>query len=474
MNPSESSAATSLTREVAIAQLALYKITIDTQNALLAGLTEARDDDGVIDFDTCIDSSDKGRIDALIVLQQLFQRRLAEEMERKKNTPAKEEQAKTQPSSSLPPITQSTSNTATQPAPVPQPQQTPPPTPKVKKSRGFNVFRHRESSKNSQELTQPETLSMATKPGSSPRAPRRDISPLGTRRNTTASTSSTSTWSSAGSQNSAIAPDSISPGSISRSGTSTSTINAVSRQNTNMSAFSGISSMTGMTVMSAVSQMSNLSTASTLAPITKYGGCCKKAFELREGLVKKALILTPVGFYGRNMNYKCASVKCQFSGQAGQDRKGFRMDDRVFTAAGLQYRWLFLAKSHMQQQDDKVPSFRCLVCMMLGDESGIYHGARVLLSHLASHQGALLGDTRLEGPLIFTNRGATPDQDDEFDVKFPEVEQSTPAPPVPEKGAVVVVASGVPAESHRTENMVPSRAPTAPTAFAYDDNPWAT
>ena len=229
-----------------------------------------------------------------------------------------------------------------------------------------------------------------------------------------------------------------------------------------------------MTVMSTISQGSSLSTASTLSPITKYGGCCKKAFELREGLVKKALNLAPVGVYGRNMNYKCASVKCQFSGHAIQDKKGFRIDDKVFSSAGLQYRWLFLAKSHMQQQDEKYPSFHCLVCMMLGDESGIYHGASALLSHLAGHQGAFLGNIRLEGPLVFTNRGANSDQDGEFDVKFPEIEESAQAPLVPEKGAVVVLASSVLAGSHKAENTFSSRGTTAPTAFPYDDNPWAT
>lgn len=49
------------------------------------GLTQARDDDGIIDFDYCVDTSDKGRNDALLALHQLFQRKLDEEMERKRS-----------------------------------------------------------------------------------------------------------------------------------------------------------------------------------------------------------------------------------------------------------------------------------------------------------------------------------------------------------------------------------------------------
>ncbi|KAI1622528.1 hypothetical protein EDD37DRAFT_651800 [Exophiala viscosa] len=66
-------------------QLALMRITIATQNTLLVGLTQLGDDDDVIDFDAWIDTLDKGRTDAVSALHALYQRKMAEEMHRKKN-----------------------------------------------------------------------------------------------------------------------------------------------------------------------------------------------------------------------------------------------------------------------------------------------------------------------------------------------------------------------------------------------------
>lgn len=175
------------------------------------------------------------------------------------------------------------------------------------------------------------------------------------------------------------------------------------------------------------------------------------------------------------MVYKCASTKCQFAGQAGQDKKGYCINDKVMgSLAGLELRWLFLAKSHMQQKDARFPSYRCLVCTMLGDESAIFEGSKALLFHVASHQGGSLGETPLEGPLVFSNRGARQAFDNEFDIKFPEIGQPgpVPSPPTSHEGAAVVVAAMVPTESRKVENRMP---PKSMNSYAYeaDDNPWA-
>ncbi|KIX03725.1 uncharacterized protein Z518_07278 [Rhinocladiella mackenziei CBS 650.93] len=443
----------------ATAQLALYKITIATQNALLAGLTQARDDDGVIDFDTCIDTSDKGRVDALIALHALFQRKLDEEIERKKNLSSQQAPPLQQPHPLAPPSLQ---KTEAQPATITKAEQTPPPTPelpKVKKSRTFTniVLRRKENGQNSATSTQMDNISPTNKPELSPMTSEQGAAPRSSRRNTGTSVSSTGTWSSAESRSSTV-----------RSNTTSPSIAPISRQST---ALSTMSSMSAMSTLSAVSGMSNLSTASTLAPITRYQGTCKYAYDLRDGQIKNAFRLAPVGMHGKT--YKCASSKCHFTVSAAH--KGDRIEDRVMkTTSGLQYRFLFLAKSHKQQPDPQPPSlYRCLVCMMQGNNSGVYHGNNVLLSHLETHQGTYLDQTLLEGPLIFTNNGAKPGTENEFDIKFPEVEKvPRPAELPSDHGAAVVVASRVPTGSQSAGDVILSKAATTTYGYEYE-NPWA-
>ncbi|EHY60078.1 hypothetical protein HRR83_006437 [Exophiala dermatitidis] len=470
------------------AQLALYQITIATQNALLESLAEARYDDGVIDFDTCIDTSDKARMDALGALADLYKRKLEEEQERKKRDAASESQQQQQqqqqqqrqqvqqrppqpnPDQKLSPPPQQPTQLPTPPGqtapaqavPAPKPEQAPSPNPppkKVKKSRTFNdVFRRKESG--SQSATPMDTIPQAAELDPSPRASQQDMPiPHNPRRNTAASTSSSNTFSSMESRNSTVGyEDPVGLGVL------------VAPTNTR--------SDTGFSSMTTVSRHgTTLSTATTISPITKYGGFCKHAYDLREGSIKKGLSLAPASVYSGKLVYKCASSKCQFTGNAIHDKSGYHVNDKIFSSpSGIQWRWMFLAKSHIQQKEPKDPSFRCLVCLMLGDDSGIYHGHDVLLAHLVGHQGALLGGTRLEGPLLFTNHGVQPDLTDDFDVRFPTSEPhgSHDQPEVQHGGAAVVVAGG-PTQLDLGTRLSDGVSSKAPTAFAYEagDNPWA-
>ncbi|KIV83456.1 hypothetical protein PV11_05479 [Exophiala sideris] len=438
------------------AQLALMKITIATQNALLAGLTQARDDDGVIDFDTCIDTSDKGRVDALVALHALFQRKLDEEMDRKKNlqmtqgVPQAESPTVTSPAvarsgrATVPPT-----STALERPPAPSS----PPTQELKKSRTLTdvVFRRKEKKNPTQmcEIPLDRQCDITPKPHQQDMPSRKD------RRNTGASTSSSATWSSADSRSSVGNYDSTplaTVGSARRSYTESTPFSAPSRHGT------------------------SLSTASTLAPITSYGGCCKNAHELRNGS-KKALSRALVGIHGTAVVYTCASTKCHFKDYAIQKNKGWEVDDRIrLDSSGLRYRWLFLAKSHMQQQDpsERYSSFRCLICTMLGDEPGTFRGSKTLLAHVAGHQGGYLGETQLDGPLVFSNQGVNPAFDEDFDI---DLSKPTPKPvsPVPDHGAAVVVAANVTAVSHMVGTETVDKGSSAITyQEAHDYNPWVT
>lgn len=183
-------------------------------------------------------------------------------------------------------------------------------------------------------------------------------------------------------------------------------------------------------------------------------------------------MLQLAGFYGGHAFYSCPSTKCEFQGPAAQDKKGYKIDTRVSTSPeGIKYRWLFLAKSHVQQPDSRFPSFRCLVCVLLKDDSAVYHGKAALFAHLADHQGTFLGDMLIGGPLAFDNHGAKSGQDVEFDVKFPDMAPIEPQ--VQDQGVAVVVSATLPLNAHYPTPNIPAKAPSM-AAYPYepDDNPW--
>lgn len=140
----------------------------------------------------------------------------------------------------------------------------------------------------------------------------------------------------------------------------------------------------------------------------------------------------------QNFHYVCSSVKCAFRGPAiRNDKRHWTVDNRVRSWKGLQYRWLFFAKSHMQQinlQDGH--QFRCVICVLLGDQSSVFRG-RALLEHVISHQGAQVNDITLVGPLSFSNNGIR--VDDEFDINLPEISSLHASPPAEPPPAAFVV-----------------------------------
>ncbi|RVX67352.1 hypothetical protein B0A52_09133 [Exophiala mesophila] len=467
-----------LTSFTAIAQMALMRVTIATQQALLAGLTQARDDDGIIDFDDCIDTSDQGRNEALLALHALFQRKLEEDMQRKKLVTEQAQRAGESPKDLKPPPYQPqaipsdsrrlpTSTHPTEPTPAANSNT------RIKKSKTFSevLFRRKSSNESPPKPTSTSLASKGLTQQISPQQSQQEIvhvNPV-TRCNTTNSTTSNATWSSGSSGTSDVTLGR--PTSMGRPNSIASSVGSPTRRDTAMSTISSMSSISGMTAISAVSSMSSLSTATHIA---KYGGCCKYAYELREGKVKKALMLQVQGFYGTGGGrFVCYSNKCEFSGPALKDKGGYKMFDKALTArCGLRYHWLFLAKSHVQQLDSRYTSYRCLPCLLSREDSVIYHDEGELFEHLVEHQGTYLGNTKLEGRLKFTNHGAFACADSDSDIEYPE---PIPAAPVEssEKEIAVVVSATVAAGRSKPEE---SRTPPPRTAYTYDeqpdDNPW--
>lgn len=186
-------------------------------------------------------------------------------------------------------------------------------------------------------------------------------------------------------------------------------------------------------------------------------------------------MLQMVGHYGGGGGvYVCYSVKCKFSGPALYDRKVYRINDKIYTSPeGIRYRWMFLAKSHVQQPDTRYSSYRCLPCLLSKDDSAIYHDQPSLFDHLADHQGTTSGNTVFDGRLKFTNNGAEPCYDNDYDLEFPEPVPAPPEEPM-DKEIAVVVSATVPLERSKHEE---ARPPPSRDLYAYDeqpdDNPWA-
>ncbi|ETI19348.1 hypothetical protein G647_09180 [Cladophialophora carrionii CBS 160.54] len=421
---------------------ALMQITIDVQKALLAGLAEARSDDGVVDFEMCINSCDKARQDALITLQGLFLRRLAAEQKKADNPTSPPEQAKRSQGQS-PPVPERTSeNMETQRSPPPRLEKRPTDTESTKAQKAGRWLLSRRDRSGESSVTLMESTPVM---GSPPAPPARASEPdtmLQSRRSTSTSTNSITTRSSTSTHEGA-------PPSPARSSTNSSSIAPVRRHTTGYS----MHSMSGLSAVAGLSMTSDISTPSTVASLKKSGRCCKKTSELRDGKISEALAHSHApGSQART--YHCTNKKCHFWAPAVQVANVYQLDNSVIChPSGMRYRRIFLAKCHMQQSDaTQTVNYRCLVCLFLGD-SRAYEGHDQLLSHLASHRGVELGETRLEGPVIFTNKRVECNRD-EFDIDFTEPAKEPIRKPYTVTEAMVVPVSRPQAQLQRSASVV--------------------
>ena len=125
-----------------------------------------------------------------------------------------------------------------------------------------------------------------------------------------------------------------------------------------------------------------------------FAGFCKGAWRLQIGDKKKAIEerQRPGGVFNANRFWQCS--KCKFEGrlvQIDKKRKGF--DTRVLTAEGLQFRWAFLFKSHVEMKeansDFLAAIFGCIFCTANGMGTPTFGGASSLMAHLQEHRDRL-------------------------------------------------------------------------------------
>ncbi|ETN39510.1 uncharacterized protein HMPREF1541_05736 [Cyphellophora europaea CBS 101466] len=448
------------------ARVALLQVTVQIQNALLNRLTEARTDDGVIDFDECIDLSDQGCNDALVALQALYKRKLEEDMERKQRMSAaskeivqvqaealaqspttKAYQEPTSPPTRMP--TQDVqSNTSKQRAAK---EAAPLPVAERKKARAFSLNPF--TSRTKTEAPPSSTRSPPALERSQTASPKLALQ----RRSTTASDMSS---------DSPVKRFSIS------SESSHSTAGAPKQDASNPAWTIEMSrASTLMTVSSAVSS------GPTLA---KYSGSCKYAYKARDKGYKDGLSPVNLSMHFHNWVYQCKSSNCRYQALAIRDKAGVRLDDTIRTSHGIRYRAIFLAKSHVAyKENSQAWPYICLFCLWAKIPSEVYYDINNLMKHVSLHKEPTIGlkELPMEGPLVFSNMDVSAVS--AFDVELPYLDQTSLSPTAQHNPDRVVdmvqkrlEAAGLEAESKPSERVL-SKAEELRVQSDPFANPWA-
>ena len=123
----------------------------------------------------------------------------------------------------------------------------------------------------------------------------------------------------------------------------------------------------------------------------KFQGYCKGAWRAQIGDKKKAMDerQRPGGMYNAARFWQCS--KCKFEGRLLMlDKKTKAVDRRVLTAEGVQFRWDFLFKSHIETKDATsdflTSTFGCMFCTAEGRGTPTFGGAQMLMAHLQEHR----------------------------------------------------------------------------------------
>ena len=153
----------------------------------------------------------------------------------------------------------------------------------------------------------------------------------------------------------------------------------------------------------------------------KYAGFCKGAWKAQIGDRKKAMDerQRPGGMYTAARYWQCS--KCKFEGRLVMlDKKTKAVDKRVLTAEGVQFRWDFLFKSHVETKDatsDFLKStFGCMFCTAEGRGTPTFGGAQMLMAHLQEHR-----DRLPTGEVLYRMKclvGPKAPLDDDFDINL--------------------------------------------------------
>lgn len=155
----------------------------------------------------------------------------------------------------------------------------------------------------------------------------------------------------------------------------------------------------------------------------KYAGFCKGAWKLQLGM-KKAMNAEyrPAGMYGQIPFWRCQ--KCYFEGpMAGTSKATRSFDNNIRRSNGIQYRWVFLAKSHVYVKDipkasnGTLGTFGCIFCCAETRQTPIFGNVKTLLEHLQLHRENVPGAELRDRTRCIVDRVAEPWED--FDINLP-------------------------------------------------------
>lgn len=152
-----------------------------------------------------------------------------------------------------------------------------------------------------------------------------------------------------------------------------------------------------------------------------YAGFCKGAWRLQIGDKKKAMDerQRPGGMYSANRYWQCS--KCRFEGRMIiRDKKIKDYDTRVFTTEGIQFRWEFLFKSHVESREDTPDplqaNFGCIFCCAEGQGTPTFGGIKSFMAHLQEHRDRLPSGEVLYRMNCLVGRRAEPEEN--FDINL--------------------------------------------------------
>ncbi|MCJ1398794.1 hypothetical protein MMC11_001995 [Xylographa trunciseda] len=149
-----------------------------------------------------------------------------------------------------------------------------------------------------------------------------------------------------------------------------------------------------------------------------YSGFCKGAFELQVGsnTLKRRKEMGPLS--SDPVYWACPSSRCAFAGNAHRRGIDWVHDDRVRSLHGVRFRWMFLAKSHVQQKrvKDGHHNYICIFCVMQNRESPVISKDDDLMKHISQHRGEQLGEAILHRTSCINDRLAS--EHDEFDINL--------------------------------------------------------
>lgn len=154
-----------------------------------------------------------------------------------------------------------------------------------------------------------------------------------------------------------------------------------------------------------------------------FAGFCKGAWRLQIGDKKKAMDerQRPGGMYNANAYWQCS--KCKFEGRMimlDKKRKGY--DTRVWMTEdqGVQFRWEFLFKSHVETKDSQPnplhATFGCIFCCAEGRGTPTFGGINSFMNHLQEHRDRLPCGEVLYRMNCLVGRRAQ--QDEDFDINL--------------------------------------------------------